>query len=78
MLFNELKCIELFSNIGIDISDYDFSQTKILDICDSLQFIALVCDLEENLNITIPDSMLDTDSTIKEFINGISSLLVCN
>lgn len=74
MVFNETNCIELFSNIGIDIASYDLSQTLIFDVCDSLQFIALVCDLEDKFCITIPDSMLSENNTIQEFIDKIKHL----
>lgn len=67
------KLLELIENVGVNIHNIekdDFNRSF-----DSLQFISLICDIEKEFNINIPDELLvQSDfSNIEEFISKIEA-----
>lgn len=74
MLTEEIRAevIELFSNVGVETGFEDASFVQ--DELDSLQFISLVCDLEEKYGISFSDGeiVLDENETMGELIEMIT------
>lgn len=54
----------MFEEFGIDLNLYDIKASKLSDVCDSLQFIALVCEFESRYNIYIAEDVLDYTSNM--------------
>lgn len=71
------RLYNIFANIGIDLELVDISQTSIVSVCDSLQYISLICDIEDEFKIVMPEELLifDENRTIKDFIENVSPLL---
>lgn len=65
----------MFEEFGIDLNLYDIKTSKLSDVCDSLQFIALVCEFESRYNIYIAENVLDYTSTVLEFSKNVQRLI---
>ncbi len=66
--------IRLFDNLGLDLSVIDIMDVNIYQVCDSLQFIALICDIEREFNIVVPEEVLAFNGTVMDFVKEIESL----
>ena len=71
------RLYNIFANIGIDLELVDISQTTLIGVCDSLQYVSLICDIEDEFGVIMPEELLifDESRTIKEFIETVSPLL---
>lgn len=71
------RLYNIFSNIGIDLELVDISQTTLVSVCDSLQYMSLVCDIEDEFGIVMSEELLvfDENKTIKSFIEEVKELL---
>ena len=69
------RCVDLCENIGIDLSIVDVDTAELLEVCDSLQFIALVCDIEKEFDIEVPDDMLVIETKIGAFLDCIEAVV---
>ncbi len=71
------KLYNIFSNIGIDLELVDISQATLVSVCDSLQYMSLICDIEDEFGIVMSEELLvfDENRTIKSFIEEVKELL---
>lgn len=65
-VYDDIRCI--FEENGVDMT----SEVQINDI-ESLQYISIIVELEQKLNIILPDSILVRDNilTINHFVNVV-------
>lgn len=63
------KIYTLFNEIGVDVQ-HDGNAGRIDEVMDSLQFISLICDLEETFGISFED-----DEIVAEKYNDISDFV---
>lgn len=71
------RLYNIFSNIGIDLELVDISQATLVSVCDSLQYMSLICDIEDEFGIVMSEELLvfDENRTIKSFIEEVKELL---
>ena len=67
------EVIQMFSDVGVVIDD-NTNADVVADDFDSLQFIALICDLEEKYGISITEEELTLDNY--ENLNQFMDLVV--
>lgn len=74
----EEKLREAFEEIGIDLELIDIENEKLVRVCDSLQYISLICIIEDKFDIVIPDELmsLDKEKNVKDFLNDIDKLVL--
>ena len=64
------EVIQMFSDVGVVIDD-NTNADVVADDFDSLQFIALICDLEEKYGISITEEelILDNYENLIQFVD---------
>ena len=64
------EVIQMFSDVGVVIDD-NTNADVVADDFDSLQFIALICDLEEKYGISIAEEelILDNYENLNQFVD---------
>ena len=64
------EVIQMFSDVGVVIDD-NTNADVVADDFDSLQFIALICDLEEKYGISITEEelILDKYENLNQFVD---------
>ena len=64
------EVIHMFSDVGVVIDD-NTNADVVADDFDSLQFIALICDLEEKYGISITEEelILDNYENLNQFVD---------
>ena len=64
------EVIQMFSDVGVVIDD-NTNADVVADDFDSLQFIALICDLEEKYGISITEEelILDNYENLNQFVD---------
>lgn len=65
------ELIEMINNVGVDIKENDFLDLQ--TVMDSLQFVALICDIEERYGIQFIENelLMDNYKTFIEFVNYV-------
>lgn len=71
------EIINIFLNIGIDLELVDINRVKIKEVCDSLQYVSMLCDIEDEFGIIVPVGLIgmNEEMTIIEFIKEIVSIV---
>ena len=64
------EVIQMFSDVGVVIDD-NTNADVVADDFDSLQFIALICDIEEKYGISITEEelILDNYENLNQFVD---------
>lgn len=66
----------LFENVGVNIFEEHISQGEQLGI-DSLQFVTVICDIENTFKIIVPDEYLSFEKlrTFNDYLDMIKVLI---
>lgn len=65
------KMLEIFKGVGIHIYDGIVENINI----DSLQFVALICEIEESFNIVVPDEYMSFEK-LQKFTDFIDMIIL--
>lgn len=71
------KIYDVFMNVGIDLHLINMADSQMTDICDSLQYISLICDIEDAYEIEIPIEMISIPENkfVADFLLELQSML---
>lgn len=66
------KMLEIFKGVGIHVYDEEIMENVNID---SLQFVALICEIEERFNIVVPDEYMSFEK-LQRFTDFVDMIIL--